>query len=56
MKMGKNSSKANETKKKLTIEELKAAAQSVKAEDALAKIVGGTLASCHTTLETASAL
>jgi hypothetical protein len=47
MKMGKNS---NETsKKKLTIEDLKAAAQSVKTEEALAKIVGGTLSSCHTT-------
>jgi hypothetical protein len=36
-------------KKKLTIEDFKTSANAAKTEEALSKIVGGVLDSCHTT-------
>lgn len=49
--MKRNRKNDGSSRKKLTIDQLKAASLSVKTEDALSKIVGGTLSNCHTVVD-----
>lgn len=52
----KKSDKNKADKKKLTIEDFKTSANAAKAQEALSKIVGGVLDTCHTTTDGETAL